>query len=673
MNNILSFIASSSEELKVFPVYKNKKIPLIKDWVNKASNCRIQIEEWFKDKDFNAGILTGSANMLWVLDIDKKSGGLDSLQKLDKKFGNLQEKCSFLVRTGGGGLHLYFALTGDDKIYSKIGVLPGIDIKGEGGYVVSPYSVHENGNKYLPLNEEKELSLSSLKEAPDHLIEHLLSQKPKSHTSPVSPYSHIAGTKAKMGERNNLLFKRLCSLRNAPYSQEGFLAMAKEENRLLCEPPLSESEVIALATGVFKRYKYENEEYSIPKLDQKAYYGILGKIITLIKNETEASPEAMLFQGLVILGNLMNRKFYRAVSGSRIYSNVFTVIVGKTSKARKGTSFKDISYIFKRVWEKGFENRIKRGVSSGEGIIWIIRDPEIEEITNKKGKIEKKVLDKGTTEKEIILFEEEFSKLIKVSKRESNTVSEVLRVAFDSNDLQSISKEQPAKATAPLVSLIGHITKEEFIHVHNDVDKSNGLFNRILWCHSERSNVIPLPKNFEDIDFSQIEITLNNLKKFINESEETCVEFSDDGKEIWEIFYKQYAYSPDENNASIKGRTETYILKIATILAVSDTSTIIRAEHIEAAIAIVDYSNKVIDHVFGISSTNGSNELKIINFLKNNGGIAQRSLIQKKIYNNKLKAETLNQVRDQLEMTGSILIETSNNSEIWKLTSDTSK
>lgn len=514
-----------------------------------------------------------------------------------------------------------------------------------------------------------ELDIDSLNEAPEFLIDYLLNIKADYTISPISPYRHIAGPKVKEGGRNDALFKRLCSLRNAPYSQEGFIAMAKEENKLLCDPPLPESEVIATATGVLARY--ENKEKTTPKLDPKAYYGILGKIINLIKDETEASPEAMLFQGLVILGNLMNRKFYRAVGGSKNYSNAFVVIVGKTSKARKGTSFKDISYIFKKVWGKDFERRIKRGVSSGEGIIWLIRDPVVEEVTN-KGKIEKKTIDKGVVEKEVILVEEEFSKLIKVSKRESNTVSEVLRTAFDSDDLQSISKEQPAKATAPLISLIGHITKEEFLQVYNVVDKSNGLFNRILWCHSARTNVIPTPKNFDEIDFSEIEIELNRLKDFIESGEESNVGFSEDGAQVWENFYNQYAHSPDGNNASVKGRTETYVLKIATILAVTDRSTTITADHLEAAIAIVvNYSNEVVDHVFGVSSSESTNEKKVIEYISSNGGVAQRSLIQKRVFHNKVQAHKLDNLRDKLEAQGSISIELNGHAELWRHASDT--
>lgn len=152
--NLYEFVKrTAAGGTKVLPVHKNNKIPMIDKWTSNASNCPVQIEKWFEGKDINAGILTGSANNLWVLDIDKKNGGLESLEKLEKEFGPIRSKCSFVVRTGGGGLHLYFALTGYQKLPSKIGVLPGIDIKGEGGFVVSPYSVHENGNVYLPIGE----------------------------------------------------------------------------------------------------------------------------------------------------------------------------------------------------------------------------------------------------------------------------------------------------------------------------------------------------------------------------------------------------------------------------------------------------------------------------------------------------------------------------------------
>lgn len=119
------------------------------------ASCDVAIiRGWYKRwPDSGVGILTGKVAGIFVLDIDVGKGGEESLAELEAEIGPLPATAS--VRTGGGGRHLYFDYPegGMRDSVSKVG--PGIDIRGDGGFVVAPPSLHASGNRYEWLTEEE--------------------------------------------------------------------------------------------------------------------------------------------------------------------------------------------------------------------------------------------------------------------------------------------------------------------------------------------------------------------------------------------------------------------------------------------------------------------------------------------------------------------------------------
>ena len=102
-------------------------------------------EWWVRWPQANVGIATGRASGLVVLDVDRARGGQASLELLRAECPDLQKAPT--VETGGGGIHLYFAHA-DGHIPNKVDFLPGLDIRGDGGYVVAPPSRHKSGRTY---------------------------------------------------------------------------------------------------------------------------------------------------------------------------------------------------------------------------------------------------------------------------------------------------------------------------------------------------------------------------------------------------------------------------------------------------------------------------------------------------------------------------------------------
>ena len=103
---------------------------------------------WSRHPGANIGIPTGQASRRFVVDIDPSAGGYDSADDLQSRYGAFPATCA--VQTGSGGLHLHYAWPPAGVIRNSAGALgPGIDIRGQGGYVVAPPSLHRSGTRYL--------------------------------------------------------------------------------------------------------------------------------------------------------------------------------------------------------------------------------------------------------------------------------------------------------------------------------------------------------------------------------------------------------------------------------------------------------------------------------------------------------------------------------------------
>lgn len=123
------------------------KHPRIKEWPAAASKDPAKIRAWWhKWPDANVGIATGAGSGLSVLDVDRRSGGQDSLAAMEASHSPLPP--TIHVSTGGGGSHFYFDYLGGG-LRNSVGRLgQGLDIRSDGGFVVAPPSLHSSGQRY---------------------------------------------------------------------------------------------------------------------------------------------------------------------------------------------------------------------------------------------------------------------------------------------------------------------------------------------------------------------------------------------------------------------------------------------------------------------------------------------------------------------------------------------
>ena len=155
----------------------------------------------------------------------------------------------------------------------------------------------------------------------------------------------------------------------------------------------------------------------------EAFHGLAGEVVDLIAPHSEADPAALLIQFLVAFGNAIGRGPFFEVEGDRHATNLFTLMVGETAKARKGTSWSRIRRLFTLAEEAWVRSRVESGLSSGEGLIWAVRDPIERQERIREGnetRYETAVSDPGVEDKRLLVLEEEFASTLRADRRARN-------------------------------------------------------------------------------------------------------------------------------------------------------------------------------------------------------------------------------------------------------------
>jgi hypothetical protein len=216
---------------------------------------------------------------------------------------------------------------------------------------------------------------------------------------------------------------------------------------------------------------------------------------------TEADPVAILVHYLLEVGNAIGRQPYYLHENTRHYPNLFAVLLGRTGKARKGTSADRVGQVMAGAEHQWTTTCIKGGLSSGEGLIAQIHD-EIrgrEKIRrNKQIEYAEVVKDPGVDDKRLMIIETEFAGALGALRREGNILSRVLRDAYDGRTLATLTKNNPMKATGGHVSVIAHVTVDEYRRLVDQNSLSNGFCNRFLHVLVRRSQELPFGSGLDD-------------------------------------------------------------------------------------------------------------------------------------------------------------------------------
>lgn len=235
----------------VFPCVRMEKKPATPNGCLDATTEVAEIDRMFRP-DHNLGVATGQLSGVFALDIDGEVGEA-SLAALELERGELPQTVT--AATPRNGRHFYFRFpTGQDIRNSESKIGKKLDIRGEGGYVIAPPSRRQSGRySWVEGCSPDQIDVA---DAPGWLIDLVLSDKQKS-TAPLDD------GQVPEGERNGTLASAAGSLRRAGLGQDAMEAALLVHNRVVCNPPLPESEVKKIAESIAK-YDFEASTPRIP-------------------------------------------------------------------------------------------------------------------------------------------------------------------------------------------------------------------------------------------------------------------------------------------------------------------------------------------------------------------------------------------------------------------------
>jgi hypothetical protein len=231
----------------VLPLRAGDKRPLIVwESLQTTRASAEQVTDWFKRwPDANIGIVTGEISNLVVLDIDPKHGGDASLSRLERQLGPLP--ATIEATTGGGGRHLYFAHPGG-LIRNRTGLAQGIDLRGDGGYVVAPPSIHPSGRPYTWIagHSPEEIGPAAL---PRWIL--LPSGGVRVRRS-LADWRRLVRDGVPEGQRNSTMASLAGHLLWHQVDPQIVLELLLAWNRTRCRPPLDDAEVAQVVANIVK-------------------------------------------------------------------------------------------------------------------------------------------------------------------------------------------------------------------------------------------------------------------------------------------------------------------------------------------------------------------------------------------------------------------------------------
>jgi hypothetical protein len=305
------------------------------------------------------------------------------------------------------------------------------------------------------------------------------------------------------------------------------------------------------------------------------YHGLPGAIVQKIAPHTEADPAAILTQLLVCCGALIGRDAHFQVEATRHHPNEFVVLIGDSAKSRKGSSFDHVARLLAQA-DPAFTSRLTTGLSSGEGLIWAVRDPHGP--------------DAGAVDKRLLVIEPEFASVLKSTGRELSTLSPTLRSAWDGRPLALLTRTAPARATSAHIAIIGHITQTELRRHATTVEIANGFLNRFVFAAVRRVRLLPEGGDPDPLKGTGLGRYLTSVLKHAHTAGK--VTLTPDARELWWHTYPQLTQPADGLLGQLTARAEAHVIRLALLYTLLDGQNTIGPEHLHPALALWNYAKR---------------------------------------------------------------------------------
>ncbi len=323
-----------------------------------------------------------------------------------------------------------------------------------------------------------------------------------------------------------------------------------------------------------------------PSVDPAVYHGILGEIALAAAPGTEGDPVGILATLMWGAGVLVGAGPHVTIANTEHPLLIWPMLFGRSGSGRKGEAH-DAARVVLRQASAVYDDLLERGLSSGEGLIERIRDPDP---NNDKDM-------GGTTEKRLLVEETEFRTVMARARRDGNSLAGIMRQAWEGRALTSLTRTKLSAKTSH-IGIIGHVTPKEFRARLDDGEMAGGTYNRFLPVYVERTGKIPLPAGMPR---AEVERLGSNLRSGITAASKlTDIGLDDDASKLWcDEVYDELTASDDEDRpwTEFTRRAAPYCRRIAALHAALGGR--IRANKLDlvAAAATVRYALASAEYV----------------------------------------------------------------------------
>ena len=301
-----------------------------------------------------------------------------------------------------------------------------------------------------------------------------------------------------------------------------------------------------------------------------AFHGIVGDIVRTIEPHSEADPAALVLLLLAEFGAQVGPRPHAFAGAAEHPARLNVVIVGATSKGRKGTAGREIERVTDAV-DPGFaRDRRLYGFGSGEALIDAVRGAD------------------GNTDNRLLVVEPEFARVLNVCRRDGSTLSQVIRQAWDGGRLSVRSRAGVAVAEDSHVVVVGHISLEELRAKLAESELASGFANRFLYCCARRSKLLPFGGGAPECDLKAFSASLASLAGHARTVHR--LERTPEADALWGHLYTEMAEDePGGMLGQVIARDAAQVLRTSVAYALLDGVDEIGVDHVRAAWAIWQY------------------------------------------------------------------------------------
>jgi hypothetical protein len=314
-------------------------------------------------------------------------------------------------------------------------------------------------------------------------------------------------------------------------------------------------------------------------LGQAAMLGLVGRIVAAIAPHSECDPAALTLAFLVAFGNEIGRVPHFIVERTRHALNLFVLLVGLSSKGRKGTTQAYVDDLFSRVIPHWAETRVQSGLSSGEGLADAARRL-------------------GDNPK-LFFVEPEFGGVQRAASRRGSTLYAILRPAWDGRPFQIATKHDPLRVDGAHFSLLGHTTLDDLHDNLKNADVFNGFAGRFLYACTSRSQILPFGGDVSESEIDRLSSSLAEVLEFASQVDEVGLSLK--ARQLWCQVYPRLSAEVAGRVGAATSRAEAQTRRIAALYAVLDRHEEVKLQHLRAGLEVWRYCAESASFIFGRS------------------------------------------------------------------------